>query len=451
MNVSLFGLGYVGCVTAGCLARGGHTVSGVDINAEKVREINDGVSPVEEPGLPELIAEAVADGRLRATTEPTEAVADSDLSFLCVGTPLDDTGRLNTTSLYNTLGAIAEGVRGKDEHTVVVRSTVPPKTTRSLREYLREKVDEWTTLNVVVNPEFLREGTAIDDFYHPPYVVIGAFEEREARRVLDLYESFDIQADVEVVEPELAESLKMVNNVFHALKICFANEVGTVATDAGVDGAALMELVCRDRKLNISPKYLEPGFAFGGSCLPKDTQAMATMGEALDVPTPLLSSITESNDNHLRRLARRIDDAPGDVVGIAGISFKSETTDMRNSPGLRLAKLLETDVLLYAGDVSLSELVGANRDYLDKTFPDIESSVVEAPTEFVERVDTVVFANQNEYPEFLPELESKVVFDPSGAMATYADRVAVYDSVVRHAPGDGEERRATLQSVVETQ
>lgn len=429
MNVSVFGLGYVGCVTAGCLTDGGHTVYGVDINPQKVGQVNEGLPPVDEPGLSNLFGEAAADDRLRATTDAGEATANTDLSFISVGTPLDETGKLSTTGLYNVMDSMAPAIEDKGEHTVVIRSTVPAGTTRSLRSYLTDQL-EGATANFVVNPEFLREGSALSDFYDPPYVVVGEFEGDDASAVYDLYDAFEIDASTEIVGPELAESVKMVNNAFHALKICFANEVSSVAAAEGIDGKRLMELVCADTKLNISSTYLKPGFAFGGSCLPKDSRSIATLGSEIPAGTPLLESITASNDSHLERIASAVAGLPGERVGIAGISFKSGTDDMRNSPGLRLANLLEETPLCYSRSISPADAVGSNRDYLEKTFPDIESFLVNDPQEFLDRVDVVVFTNTRAYDEFVPGIEDKAVCDPVGTMADHASEIERYERAI---------------------
>ncbi|PSP76819.1 hypothetical protein BRC86_00750 [Halobacteriales archaeon QS_3_64_16] len=412
MNVSIFGLGYVGCVTAGCLTDGGHTVYGVDINPQKVEQVNAGTPPVDEPGLADLFEEATSEGRLQATTDAVEAAASTDISFVSVGTPLDETGKLSTTGLYNVMDSMVPAVEEKGEHTVVIRSTVPAGTTRSLRDYLNDQL-ETGKANFVVNPEFLREGTALSDFYDPPYVVIGEFAGDDASAVYDLYDAFEIDASTEVVGPELAESVKMVNNAFHALKICFANEVSSIAASEGIDGTELMRLVAADRKLNM-----------------KDSRSIATLGNEIPAGTPLLGSITDSNDSHLERIAAAVDGLPGERVGIAGISFKSGTDDMRNSPGLRLAQFLDETPLLYSRSISPADAVGSNRDYMEKIFPDLESFLVNDPEEFLDRVDTVVFTNTREYDELLPGIEEKSVCDPMGTMAEHASEIERYERAI---------------------
>jgi len=429
MKVSVFGLGYVGCVMTACLAREGHDVVGVDVNPEKVQTVAEGESPIEEPGVDEAIAQGVSAGRIDATTDAGEAVQSSTISFLSVGTPLDDTGQLSTTNLYNVVDSMAGGIDENGEHTVVVRSTVPPSTTRSLREYLHSKVDGETSVSVAVNPEFLREGSAVEDFFDPPYVVVGSFDGDDADELVSLYRTLGLEADLRLVEPESAEALKMVNNAFHALKICFANEVGSLASATGIEGRELLDLVQSDTKLNVSAQYLDPGFAFGGSCLPKDSKAIATIAADSGVSAPLLDSIPESNDTHIERVRERVESIGGSTVGIVGLAFKSDTADMRNSPGLRLARQLDDEVLFYADGIDPSEAVGSNRDYLDRTMPDLTDRLVDDADEFLDRADVVVFANDCKRPEVTTRIDDTPVCDPVGTVSELADEVPEYHSV----------------------
>ena len=429
MKVSVFGLGHVGCILTACLAQHGHEVTGVDVNPQKVRTVNEGRSPVEEEGVEEWIEEGFVEGNISATTDSAEAIAESSITFVTVGTPSGDTGQLNATNLYNVMDSIVSPINDKSEHTVVIRSTVPPRTTRNLRTYLTGKLDDSANVNFAVNPEFLREGTALRDFYDPPYVILGTYEGDDVQPVLDLYESLGVDAEIKVVDPEVAESLKMVNNAFHALKICFANEVGSIASSTGVDGKELLRLVCEDTKLNISDKYLEPGFAFGGSCLPKDSRALSTVGSERDVNALLIDSIIESNDEHLERVSRFVNELEEETVGIVGVSFKSGTMDTRNSPGLRLAKQLDQDVLFYGGNVDPSKMVGANQDYLNQAFPDAESRLISDVDAFLDSVDVVVFTNNGDWSEFAPKLKSKTVCDPVGAIRESADEIDEYYSI----------------------
>lgn len=414
-------MGHVGCVFAGCLSDAGHSVIGVDVDAETVGTVNDGRSPVKEPGLGELVERNVATGQLAATTDPAAAVPRSDLVFLCVPTPLDG-DRLDDGALYEAVNAVGSAVGDGDGPTVVVRSTVPPGATRELRRHFRQRTGR-NDVQFAVNPEFLREGTALSDFHDPPYVVLGSFEDDGVSRLRRLYGSLDVDGDVEVVGPELAELLKMTNNVFHALKICFANEVGSLASRVGVDGNRLMELVRADRKLNVAEAYLESGFAFGGACLPKDSRAFAALGDGVDISTPLLSNVTRSNDQHLERVADAVTDADGGVVGVVGVSFKQGTFDTRRSPALRLAGRLDRETVLYT-----SQLLAA--DPGDDRFGEVDAPVLTDPDAFLERADVVVFANAGDHSELLPDVLAKTVVDPVGAVAGHASDVAEYRPVV---------------------
>lgn len=428
MDVSIFGLGYVGCVSAGCLANQGHNVVGVDINPRKVTAINQGETPVDEPGLDELIASGAREGRLTATTDAPEAIRKSRISFISVGTPPGSDGQLDTTNLYNVMDSIAQSIDSKDHHTVVVRSTVPPGTTRKLRSYLLEQIDS-KNITFLSNPEFLREGSAIDDFYDPPYVVVGNFEDGDPEPLITLYEALSVDGNVHVVSPELAESLKLVNNTFHALKIVFANEIGSLASQYDMDGKKLMELVCADSKLNISPKYLEPGLPFGGACLPKDSQATAKLGDVAEIDLPLIDNIPVGNRTHFDRIISYIEDLNGMTVGIVGISFKHGTTDLRNSPALEISERLDKDTLMYTPGLELGSLVGANRDYIDQNYPDIKEQIVENQSEFLSRCDTLLFPNFGDYDQLVREIEDQIVVDPIGAVANHREQFVQYETV----------------------
>lgn len=430
MDVSIFGLGYVGCVAGGCFAEHDHSVVGVDINPRKVEMVNNGVCPVDEPGLNERFASGSVDGTLSATTDAHEAITGTDISIVSVGTPLDSSGQLSTTNLYNVIDSTVEPLQETEGHTFVIRSTVPPNTTRKLQSYLHEKLSDPTSIDFVVNPEFIREGSAVEDFYDPPYVILGKFEDGDAEPVKTLYQSLEFGADIHVVDPELAESLKFVSNTFHALKVTFANEVSSVASNYDINGKQLMEFVRADQKLNISPSYLKPGMSFGGSCLPKDNQAFGNLAGDAGIDIPLINNIQRSNAAHLDRIADRVDALAADRVGIVGVSFKSDTTDMRNSPALELMLELETDVCLYGTGVNLSELVGSNRDYIDRVAPDIESRLWTDPEGFLDTADTIVFTNNGSYPELRTGIEDHIVCDPIGAVCASAEQFAEYHPLI---------------------
>lgn len=382
MKISVFGLGYVGCVTGACLAKAGHTVIGVDTNPDKVALINRGECPIVEPGLPELVAEVTAMGRpaalgtLRATADAAAAVADTEVTMVCVGTPSDASGAVSMAAVQASLSAIAGLLNASGKyHVVVMRSTVPPGTTASL---LRDFPDIASAvhggrLGLVMNPEFLREGSSIEDFLGPPVTVIGQYDERAGDVVAALYDF--VQAPVVRLRLEAAEMVKYTNNAFHALKVTFANEIGSVCKRLGIDSHEVMKVLCMDDKLNISKKYLLPGFAFGGSCLPKDLRALTYIARHSDLALPLLESMLPSNQLLIDRTAQRVRAFGRRRVGLLGLSFKRDTDDLRESPFVTLAEqLIGTgfDLKVFDKNVSLSRLIGANAAYLRQHLPHID-------------------------------------------------------------------------------
>ena len=421
MNISIFGLGYVGCIVSGCLADHGHNVIGIDINEEKVNKINRGQCPVEEDGLPSKIADAAKSGNLRATTNGSQAVLESEVSFVSVGTPLDGDTRISMSNLYSVMDSISNGMEEKDKHTIVIRSTVLPGTTENIRNYLYENIDEESKVDFVVNPEFLREGSAIDDFYHPPYIILGSHTTAASERIERIYREVGIKADVHEVDVREAEMLKIVNNSFHALKISFANEIGSIASQYDIDGKVLMDLVCEDEKLNISDAYLEPGMAFGGSCLPKDTQSLDGLAEKKNIDGPIINNILESNTNHLDRIAEEVKTTADESVGIVGLSFKGGTNDMRNSPSLRLIeRLSDYQVNIYAKNADIKQAVGANREYIDYILNEYEPKIFDDPDEFLAESHTILFTNDDDYSELSRNLKSHTVVDPVGILSADA-------------------------------
>jgi GDP-mannose 6-dehydrogenase len=378
MRVSVFGLGYVGCVTAACLARAGHEVIGVDVNPEKTAMINDGKSPIVEPGLAELVSKMVTERRLRATVSAQIAVKNSDLAMICVGTPSGPNGQIDTTALMRVAQDLGRALESRTQHfTIVLRSTVLPGTTETvlveaLRDSLGNALDERVAL--AVNPEFMREGTSIADFEHPAMTLVGCGSDATAERIRMLYSHIDapfVQTSIKV-----AEMMKYVSNAFHALKICFANEIGDLCESLGVDPLEVSRTFVMDRKLNISEAYLRPGFAFGGSCLPKDLRALMYTARRADVDVPLLSSITESNEHQIRRGIDAVLSTRRKRVGVVGLAFKSDTDDLRESPMVALVESLigkGCAVRILDRNVRLSSLIGANRRYIEKEIPHISS------------------------------------------------------------------------------
>ncbi len=407
-KISIFGLGYVGCVSAACFADAGHTVIGIDPNQEKVRMVNSGWSPIVEPGLNTLLAEVVERGNLSATGSCEEAVQASDVAFICVGTPGNEHGQLQLDALRQVSRQIGEVLkRDPKPYTVVVRSTVLPGTTeRDIRSVLLDAAGDvaGALVRVAVNPEFIREGSALKDFANPPYTLIGS-EDRDTIALLQaLYSS--VSAPDVVTGIKTAEAIKYVSNTYHALKICFANEVGDVCSALGVDSQEVMHIFRMDTKLNISGAYLQPGFAFGGSCLPKDVRAFRYAASHLDVPTPLLDAIVPSNEWQIQRAIDMIVAQGKKHVGVVGLSFKSGTDDLRESPMVRVVEALigkGFSLRVLDNNVSIASLMGANRQYINEEIPHIASLMCESRDEFLAHSELVVLGNYNDESVWVAE------------------------------------------------
>ncbi|WP_214103465.1 nucleotide sugar dehydrogenase [Acrocarpospora catenulata] len=374
MKISVFGLGYVGCVSAACLAARGHQVIGVDVNPVKVELISAGKAPVVEERIGELTAEVVASGALRATSDTAAAVRESDISLVCVGTPSAPNGSLSTAYLERVAEEIGAALRDHPgRHTVVFRSTMLPGTCESLLVPILEKSSGLTAgvdFGVAVNPEFLREGTSVSDFFDPPKTVIGELDPGSGDMVAELYEG--LPGQVFRVPIAVAEMTKYADNSFHGLKIAFANELGAICAALGLDSHRVMDVFLADTKLNISPAYLRPGFAFGGSCLPKDLRGLVYAARRADVSVPLLSHVLPANEEHLRRAFDLVAATGKRRVGLFGLSFKPGTDDLRESPLVELAERLlgkGYDLRIYDANVALSRLIGANRDYIEGRLP----------------------------------------------------------------------------------
>jgi GDP-mannose 6-dehydrogenase len=395
MKISVLGMGYVGSVTGACLADQGHEILGVDVNLSKVAMINAGDSPVLETGLGELVGKSVRAGRLRATADCAEAVAATEISLVCVGTPSLKSGRLDLTSVESVTRELGQALRHKRGfHTIAIRSTILPGTIDSLVVPILERESEKRAgrdFAICYNPEFMREGAAVADFHTPPFTVLGARNRAEAQSLIELY-SF-LEAPVIQTEIRLAEMLKYVCNTFHALKIAFANEIGTLAQALGVDGHKLMEIFCSDEKLNISRAYLRPGFAFGGSCLPKDVRAILYCAKGMDLDLPLLASVLSSNQRHLARGLDAILGTGKKRIGLLGLSFKAGTDDLRESPYVELVKALLGEgcqVSIFDPQVELSAVVGTNKQYVEQAIPHIGALLRSSLEEVVKESDVIV-------------------------------------------------------------
>lgn len=394
-RVAVFGLGYVGSVSAACLASRGHSVIGVDIRPEKVEMINHGRPPVVEDRLAGLVAEQVRAGRLSATTDSVRAVADTDIALVCVGTPSASNGSLSTGFLERVAEEIGAALAGRTQrYTVVVRSTMLPSTCEQvvlprLQDASGKRAGD--DFGLAVNPEFLREGSSVSDFFEPPKVVIGEFDEASGDAVAELYRG--LPGPVFRVPMAVAEMIKYADNSFHALKAGFANEIGALCKALGLDSHSVMEIFMADTKLNISPAYLRPGFAFGGSCLPKDVRALVHRARRADVAVPILESVGNSNEGQIDRAFKLIEATGKRRVGLLGLAFKPGTDDLRESPLVALAERLlgrGFELLIHDPQVSVSRLLGANRAYVEQRIPHLSRFIADSPGEVVNQSEVCV-------------------------------------------------------------
>jgi GDP-mannose 6-dehydrogenase len=401
MKISVFGLGYVGAVSAGCLAKDGHMVVGVDPYQPKVDLINEGKTPVIEKDIGEIIESAVANHLLSATQDIRQAVLDSDMSLICVGTPSQANGSLDLKYVRKVCEEIGKILKEKaGYHVVVARSTMLPGSMRSivipvLEEFSGKKAG--ADFGVCNNPEFLRESTAVYDYYNPPKIVIGETDSVAGDKLASIYAHLD--APLIRTAVETAEMVKYTDNVWHALKVCFANEIGNICKAVGIDGSDVMDIFCKDTKLNLSSYYMKPGFAFGGSCLPKDVRALTYKARVSDIEVPILNAIIPSNNRQVEKGLQMIVDKGNKKVGIMGFSFKAGTDDLRESPLVEVIERLigkGYDLRLYDKNVKIASLIGANKDYILNHIPHISNLMVDSLDEVLEHADTIVIGNSAE-------------------------------------------------------
>jgi len=410
--LSVFGLGYVGCVSSACFAKEGHRVIGVDVSRAKVDMINGGRPTIVESGIGELVAEMVAAGRLSATTSAADAVRDSDVSLVCVGTPSRTNGSIDLRYVERVCEEIGAAIKTKStRHTVVIRSTVLPGTVQRVVIPALESASgkrAGTDFGVCMNPEFLREGTSIRDFYEPPFTLIGTDDRSSAEAVSALYAG--LEAPVHVTSTGVAEMIKYTCNCFHGLKVGFANEIGNICKVFGVDSHEVMRIFCLDTKLNLSPAYLRPGFAFGGSCLPKDLRAITYHARTNDVQTPILSATLDSNQRQIERAYEMVRAAGSRNVGVLGLAFKAGTDDLRESPMVSVVEMLigkGTNLAIYDRDVSEARLMGSNREYIEREIPHIWSLMRGSVEEVI-----VIGNGSGEFRRIEPKLRSgQIVID----------------------------------------
>lgn len=442
MNISIFGLGYVGCVGAACLAKLGHNVIGVDVNENKVRLMNEGKPTIIEEGIAELCAEAHEKGLMSATTVAAEAIMKTDVSFIVVGTPSSPEGHLNLNYIYTVAGRIGRALkekRGSNDnhndndnhnastgsaqahndnrpmHLIAIRSTVLPGTNQKVGEIIAQEsgLTRDVDFTIVSNPEFLREGTSVEDYFNPPLTLIGTNVPYAEQVFREMYK--DIPAEFICTDIKVAEMMKYVNNTYHALKIVFGNEVGNICKSVGVDSHKVMEIFCKDRQLNISPYYFKPGFAYGGSCLPKDMKALKTLAHDNYVEVPVIESIFQSNENQKRRAVQLIMQQGQRKVGILGLSFKAGTDDLRCSPIVDVVEALlgkGFDIRIYDRNVKISELTGTNKDFIMAKIPHLQHFVTADLDSVCQNSDVLVVTNkEKDFQEVLQKYPGKIVID----------------------------------------
>lgn len=416
MDISIFGLGYVGCVSLGCLAQQGHNVIGVDINQKKVDLINSGKATIVEKDIDQIIKEQVSLKNIKASTDFNDAVLNSDISIIAVGTPSSHDGKLNLEYIYRVAKNIGIAIdKKKSFHTIVIRSTVIPGTADEVAKIIENNSNKIYELDfsIIVNPEFLREGTSIYDYYNPPITVIGSSNIKSKEIISSIYK--DLPGELVLIDIRTAEILKYVNNSFHALKVSFANEVGNICKELSIDSQKVMEILCMDKKLNISSYYLKPGFAYGGSCLPKDLKAFQKLSKDQGLDSYLINSISISNEYQIQKSIELIKSFKLKKIGFMGLSFKAGTDDLRNSPTLNVIDKLLNDnyeILIYDKNVQEAKLMGSNKKFFEHEIPEISDLIINDIRSLISNSELIVIANkEKEFENLLKNINDKTIVD----------------------------------------
>jgi GDP-mannose 6-dehydrogenase len=434
MKINVYGMGYVGCVSAACLANEGHSVTGIDIDPVKVKLINQKKSPIIEPGLEEYIKKAVSSGKLKASQNN---IVPADISIISVGTPSNKNGSLQLDQIKRVAEQIGGLLRNTDSyHVVNVRSTVLPGTVEEtvipiLEAHSKKRAGE--EFGLCMNPEFLREGTSLFDYYNPPITVIGELDPKSGDVIMKIYKTIK-NASITRTSIKVAEMVKYTSNSFHALKVTFANEIGSICKMVGVDSHELMDIFCKDTKLNISSYYLKPGFAFGGSCLPKDLRALLYKAKNMDMECPMLDSILRSNSRQLNTAYDLINETGKKKIGILGLSFKPGTDDLRESPMVELAEKLigkGYTLQIYDREVSLAKLIGSNKKYIEKVIPHISSLLKPSLNEVIKSSQLIIIGkNTEDIKKAVARADGgKIVLDLVRIFSTTQERVANYEGI----------------------
>jgi len=416
MNISIFGLGYVGCVSLGCLAQNGHHVIGVDVNANKVNQINNGEATIVEKQIDKIIKEQHLAKRIKATSDFKYAILNSEISIIAVGTPSSSKGHLDLQYIFKVAENFGEVLKEKNSfHVIAIRSTVMPGTCEKFSRIIEEVSGKKTDVDfaVIDNPEFLREGTAVMDYYNPPLTLIGSNSEKASSIMAALYEQ--LPCEIIVTDVKVAEIMKYINNTYHALKISFANEVGNICSSLDIDSYKVMEIFCKDKQLNISPYYFKPGFAYGGSCLPKDLKGLQTLAHDLYIKTPLIESIDKTNEIQIQRAIGIISKYYGKKIGMLGLSFKAGTDDLRNSPSVELIEILNGkgfDINLYDENIQIAKLTGKNKEYIEHRIPHLSKLLIDDLDVLIDQSDVLIISNREEsFAKALESVTGKIIID----------------------------------------
>jgi GDP-mannose 6-dehydrogenase len=416
MNISIFGLGYVGCVSLGCLAKNGHYVIGVDPNLTKVEQINSGRATIIEKDVDIIIAEQRAAGHISATSDNQLAIKESDISIIAVGTPSTDKGHLNLQYIFKVAENIGEALQKKDTfHIIAIRSTIMPGTCDKFAAIV-EKISgkkRNEDFAIVDNPEFLREGTAVQDYYNPPLTLIGSDNRKAAEKVAELYQQ--LPGEIIITELKIAEIMKYINNTYHALKISFSNEIGNICSELGIDSHKVMEIFCKDKQLNISSYYFKPGFAYGGSCLPKDLKGLQTLAHDIYIDVPVIDSIHKTNDLQIQRAIKLIYKYWDKKLGFLGLSFKAGTDDLRNSPAVSIIEALlgkGCDIVIYDKNINLAKLTGTNKEFIDSRIPHLSKLLVSDAEQLINDCDVIVInTKEPEFIKLVTDIDNKIIID----------------------------------------
>ncbi len=416
MDISIFGLGYVGCVSIGCLAKSGHHIIGVDVSETKVNQINSGQATIIEKDIDTIIAEQRSAGMIEATTNPIDAVLKSEISIVAVGTPSSEKGHLDLQYIFKVAEDIGAGLKQKSSfHIIAIRSTIMPGTCDKFATIVENSSGKKRNVDFAIadNPEFLREGTAVHDFNNPPLTLIGSDNQSAAEKLAGLYKH--LPGEIIITDLKIAEIMKYVNNTYHALKISFGNEIGNICSELGIDSHKVMDIFCKDKQLNISPYYFKPGFAYGGSCLPKDLRGLQTLAHDLYVSVPVIDGINKTNEIQIERAVKLIYRHWNKKLGFLGLSFKAGTDDLRNSPAVAVIETLlgkGCDIKIFDKNINVSLLTGTNKEYINSKIPHLASLLTNDPEALIRNSDVIIInTKEPEFKRLVENVNDKVIID----------------------------------------